>query len=122
MMWTLSKSFGFEAAHTLHRDVAAEASRRVHGHSYRAEIALRGKPDASGMLIDLGLLAAQLDRVQSDLDHRMLDDIPGLGAPTLENLARFIFRTLRPALPPLWQVTVFRDSLQESCAFREENS
>ena len=44
-MHELSKQFRFEAAHTLNRVIEAEPSRRIHGHSYRAEITLRGEPD-----------------------------------------------------------------------------
>ena len=32
-MFELSKTFGFDAAHTLRRKVDAEPSRRIHGHS-----------------------------------------------------------------------------------------
>ena len=35
LMHELSKQFRFDAAHTLHREIDAEPSRRVHGHSYR---------------------------------------------------------------------------------------
>ena len=51
-MFELSKEFRFEAAHTLQRANGTEGSRRVHGHSYRAEVAVRGLPDpASGMIV-----------------------------------------------------------------------
>ena len=114
-MWELSRSFGFEAAHTLRRAVETEASLRVHGHSYRAEVTLRGVPDASGMLVDLAVFAAALAAVRDGLDHRMLDEVPGLAPPTLENLAAYIWRAL--AHLPLARVSVHRDSLGESCAY-----
>ncbi len=61
-MIELTKSFTFEAAHTLSRVVEREASLRIHGHSYRAEVTLAGEPDPeSGMLIDLGLLDQALE-------------------------------------------------------------
>ena len=57
-MYELSKQFRFEAAHTLQRVIDAEPSRRIHGHSYRAEVFLRGEPDPqSGMMMDLGLFS-----------------------------------------------------------------
>ena len=40
------------------------------------------------------------------LDHRYLNDVPGLENPTSENLARWIWRELRPALPLLARVVV----------------
>jgi 6-pyruvoyltetrahydropterin/6-carboxytetrahydropterin synthase len=116
-MHELSKQFRFEAAHTLPRLVAAEGSRRIHGHSYRAEVTLRGAPDPrSGMLVDLGLVEEVLKEVRDALDHQFLDEVAGLGPPTLENLASFIVRLTLTALPSLHRVTVFRDSTGESCA------
>ncbi|MDQ3471628.1 MAG: 6-carboxytetrahydropterin synthase, partial [Pseudomonadota bacterium] len=43
-MHELCKQFRFDAAHTLQRDVEPASSRRIHGHSYRAEVAVRGRP------------------------------------------------------------------------------
>ena len=55
-MFELSKQFRFDAAHTLDRVIDADPSRRIHGHSYRAEVAVRGPADpATGMVVDLGL-------------------------------------------------------------------
>ena len=117
-MYELSKQFRFEAAHTLRREIAAEGSRRIHGHSYRAEVTVRGLPQAaSGMLLDLGLVDAALHKVRDALDHRFLDEVEGLGPGTLENLAAFIAREAAPALPGLYRVAVSRDSTGESCAF-----
>jgi 6-pyruvoyltetrahydropterin/6-carboxytetrahydropterin synthase len=118
-MIELTKSFTFEAAHTLERVVEREASRRIHGHSYRAEITLAGEPDpASGMLIDLGLLERELSALRARLDHHFLDELPGLYPATLERLARFIFEALAPRLPGLAAVAVCRDSLGERCLYR----
>lgn len=44
-MFELPKQFRFDAAHTLERVIETESSRRIHGHSYRAEVAVRGVPD-----------------------------------------------------------------------------
>src|SRR6218665_316057 len=42
MQHTISQRFFFDAAHTLRREIEAEGSRRVHGHTYHAEVALTG--------------------------------------------------------------------------------
>jgi 6-pyruvoyltetrahydropterin/6-carboxytetrahydropterin synthase len=117
-MWELTKTFRFEAAHTLMRAVESEASRRIHGHSYRVVIAVRGKPDPqTGMLIDLGALEVQLAEARACLDHRLLDQVPDLGPATLENLSTWIWRQLVPVAPGLSRVTVHRDSLDESSSY-----
>ncbi len=117
-MWELTKSFRFDASHTLDRSIATEASRRIHGHSYRAEVTVRGETDpVTGMVVDFG----QLELVMAEahvVDHRMLDDVAGLGPATMENLAAWIWRKLAPTTKGLVKVTVFRDSQSESVTFR----
>ena len=49
------------------------------------------------------------------LDHHLLDEVEGLGLPTLENLCQFIFRKLQPALPALTSVRVWRTSIGDGC-------
>ena len=107
----LTQSFYFEAAHTLRRYASAdvESSRRIHGHTYHAEVTLRGEPDIdTGMLMDLGLVRRELAALRERLDHHFLDEVDGIGPATLENLCGFIARELAAALPLLVRVSVFR--------------
>jgi 6-pyruvoyltetrahydropterin/6-carboxytetrahydropterin synthase len=113
---TLSQRFFFDAAHTLRREIESEGSRRIHGHTYHAEVSVRGPLDpATGMVIDLGLLRERLQAVRARLDHHLLDDVPGLGIPTLENLCLFICRALADLQPPPSRVRVWRDALGDEC-------
>jgi 6-pyruvoyltetrahydropterin/6-carboxytetrahydropterin synthase len=117
-MWELTKTFRFEAAHTLVRSIDSQASARIHGHSYRTVIAVQGEPDqATGMLVDLGALERQLASTRSLLDHRLLDDVDDLGPATLENLSAWIWRQVASVAPGLVRVTVYRDSLDEACSY-----
>lgn len=114
--FTISQRFFFDAAHTLRREIDAEGSRRIHGHTYHAEVAVRGSLDAAtGMVIDLGLLREHLQAVRERLDHHLLDDVPGLGIPTLENLCLFIAHALADMRPPPTRVRVWRDALGDAC-------
>lgn len=116
MRYTVSQRFFFDAAHTLKRDIEVEGSRRVHGHTYHAEVWLSGPRDpVSGMVIDLGLLRRRLDTVREQLDHHMLDDVPGLTPPTLENLCLFVANALRDLQPPPSRVRVWREALGDGC-------
>ena len=117
----VTKEFRFEAAHTLQRDISAAGSRRIHGHSYRAQIAVRGRPDPeTGMVIDLERLERQFAAIRDRLDHHFLDEVEGLGPATMENLAVWIWRHLAPGVAGLARVTLFRDSLGESCTYTGE--
>jgi 6-pyruvoyltetrahydropterin/6-carboxytetrahydropterin synthase len=109
MTYQISQTFFFDAAHTLKREVEADSSRRIHGHTYHADITLRGNPDpATGMLMDLSLVRRELALLRDGLDHRFLDEVEGIGPATLENLCAFIARRLQPALPLLVRVSVYR--------------
>lgn len=128
MKYTLSQSFTFEAAHTLKRSVPVDeytASARVHGHSYRATVAITGQVGVAGMLqvrepgkrikfknIDLFYLREAISRVRDKLDHRMLDEVEGLPAGTLECLCKFIADAID--LPVAW-VSVERPSTGDAC-------
>lgn len=120
-MFELSKQFRFDAAHTLERTIDTESSRRIHGHSYRAEVSVRGRPDpATGMIVDLGLLERSMEDTRDALDHRFLDEINDLGPATMENLCRWIWDRLRPNISNLSRVSVHRDSSGETCSYWDE--
>ncbi len=116
MIYTVTQSFFFDAAHTLRREVEAEGSRRVHGHTYRAEVSVQGMPHPSnGMVMDLGLLRQRLAALRLQLDHHLLDEVPGLGTPTLENIAAYIARSLNDLAPAPSSVKVWRDGVGDAC-------
>jgi 6-pyruvoyltetrahydropterin/6-carboxytetrahydropterin synthase len=117
-MFELSKQFRFDAAHTLDRSIDTESSRRIHGHSYRAEVTVRGRPDpVTGMVVDLGLLERTMTDAHDALDHRFLDEINDLGPATMENLSRWIWNRLQPVVGNLFKVSVYRDSSGEACSY-----
>lgn len=94
-MYEISQSFFFDVAHTLRRELEAEESERVHCHTYHAEVAVRGEPDDStGMVLDLGAVRLAIEGLRAKLDHHFLDEVPGPGIPTLENLRTLIWREL----------------------------
>ena len=116
-MWELTKSFRFEAAHSLSGTTFGEASEEIHGHSFRTEVTVRGTADPeTGMVLDLGVLEQRMADVQKTLDHKFLNRIEALGPPTLENLSRFIFERVQHA-GRVMRVSVHRDSCNESCTY-----
>ena len=117
-MWEVTKTFYFDAAHTLSGTTLGEIAEEVHGHSFRVEVALEGKPDPkSGMVVDFGRLESAIVGVRKMLDHKLLNRIEALGTPTLENLAHFICEQIRD-VGPVTRVTIYRDSCDEACTYR----
>jgi 6-pyruvoyltetrahydropterin/6-carboxytetrahydropterin synthase len=117
-MFEISQRFYFDAAHTLQREIEAQGSKRVHGHTYHAEVFVQGQPGDNGMVMDLGLVRQALKEVREQLDHHFLDEVPGLGPATLENLCLFIWHALKPSLPGLSAVQVERHSIGDKCLYR----
>lgn len=119
MMYELSQQFFFEAAHTLDREIETASSQRIHGHTYHAEVLVQGpRHPQTGMVVDLGLLRREIERVRALLDHAFLDHVQGLGKPTLENLCRFIGEQLSGFEPPVASVRVWREASGDSCHLR----
>jgi 6-pyruvoyltetrahydropterin/6-carboxytetrahydropterin synthase len=116
-MWEITKSVNFEAAHSLTETSLGAAGEEIHGHSFRAEVAIRGRPDErSGMMMDLGVVEQALAEIRRVLDHRFLNKVDGLGVPTLENLARFVWDRMAHC-GGVTRVTIYRDSCHESCSY-----
>ena len=112
------KEFQIEAAHSFGHKPAGHENTRVHGHSFKVEVGLSGEPDATtGCVVDFETVGNAVAKVREKLDHHFLNDIPGLGTPSLENLARWIAEQLRPQLPQLTSIAVKRPSLGETCRY-----
>jgi 6-pyruvoyltetrahydropterin/6-carboxytetrahydropterin synthase len=110
----LVKDFRFEAAHYLPNVPEDHKCRRIHGHSFRGEIAVRGPVDPKiGWLLDFADLKREIDRIVARLDHYLLNEVDGLENPTAEAVAIWIWRRIHPSLPQLVRVTI-----EETCTSR----
>ena len=117
----LYKEFGFEAAHLLPEVPEGHKCRRLHGHSFRVRVTVRGPVDPRlGWVMDFAELKRAWAPLDEALDHRYLNDIPGLENPTSELLARWIWRRLLPALPSLAAIEV-RETCTSGCLYRGED-
>ena len=114
----LALRFGFDAAHRFDTYPEGHPYRSLHGHSFAVEVAIEGEPDpATGMVADLAEVERACTQVRNLLDHRMLNEIPGLEKPSLENLCLFVWKALQPRFPGLARVTVQRASIGQSCSY-----
>ncbi|MDE2090401.1 MAG: 6-carboxytetrahydropterin synthase QueD [Gammaproteobacteria bacterium] len=114
------KVFHIEAAHRLPNLPSSHKCSRLHGHSFRVEIHIGGEPQPdSGWIMDFADLKKACMPMFDALDHRYLNDIPGLENPTSEMLARWIWQRLKPALSALCKVVV-AETCTSGCIYRGE--
>lgn len=116
----LRKTFQFEAAHRLPHVPPDHKCARLHGHSFRVEVAVAGECDPKlGWLMDYAEVSAAFKPILKQLDHYYLNEIPGLENATSENVARWIWERLKPALPLLSEIVV-AETCQSRCIYRGE--
>ncbi len=114
----LQKTFQFEAAHSLPRLPQDHKCYRLHGHSFKATLHVSGECDEElGWLIDYAEISDAFKPLWEQLDHHHLNEIEGLENPTSENIARWIWDHLKPALP-LLQAVEIAETCNASCVYR----
>ena len=118
----LVHEFRFEAAHRLPRVPEGHKCSRLHGHSFRVELAIEGpvNPD-TGWVMDFGELFTLWAPLHELLDHHYLNEIPGLENPTSEILSRFIWQRIKPRLALLTRVTLY-ETCESRCEYEGHSS
>jgi len=109
----IAKEFTFDAAHFLPTVPVTHKCNGIHGHTYRVELQFRDYVDSNGFCggIDYADIAGVWMReVFEELDHQLLNDVPGLEIPTTEVLAVWIFNRIRSEIAVLDVVRVSESS------------
>jgi 6-pyruvoyltetrahydropterin/6-carboxytetrahydropterin synthase len=84
----IAKRFTFDAAHYLPTLPDDHPCHRMHGHTYAVELQLIGPVDRlTGFVVDYADIAKAWREIRDLIDHRLLNEVPGLHQPTTENLA-----------------------------------
>jgi 6-pyruvoyltetrahydropterin/6-carboxytetrahydropterin synthase len=118
----LRKTFQFEAAHLLPHLPQSHKCRRLHGHSFKAEIVVAGACDPKlGWLMDYADIGNAFKPLWEQLDHRYLNEVAGLENPTSENIALWIWNRLHSRLPGLKEVVV-AETCTAACVYRGEEN
>ena len=113
----LSRSFSFEAAHSISLpDGTDPGYKRLHGHSFAGKILLKGhKETIDKWLLGFGTLDPVIDKIRARLDHAYLNDIDGLKYSTMENLCAYIFDLIKDDVPLLHGIELARPTCGQVC-------
>ena len=115
------KEFTIESAHRLPNAPEGHKCARLHGHSFKVTIHVRGPVGTTtGWIIDFDEIKKAFQPIHDQLDHRYLNEIEGLENPTSEHLARWIWKRLRPGFPGLCRV-VINETCTTGCVYEGED-
>jgi len=95
---TIGRSYRFESAHFLPQVPDGHRCKNLHGHNYRVEIVLAGDVDGRGFVRDFGEIDADVAPLIAQVDHRLLNEVPGLDNPTAEIIAAWFLDRLAGAV------------------------
>ncbi len=107
MATTLFREFTIEAGRYLPNLKQEHPCARMHGHTFVVQIHITGEvEEEKGWIMDFHELDNKLNEVRKMLDHKVLNEIPGLENPTTELLARWLWERLIDGLPGLSRIVI----------------
>lgn len=103
----IKQQFQIESARFLpHLDKSHPCS-RTHGHSFVIWLTLQGPLQSpEGWLVDYHEIQTKMKPVITQIDHQLLNDVPGLENPTTENLCIWLYHRAQKIFPQLTQVSI----------------
>lgn len=119
-MFELRKTFRFEAAHSLPYVPPGHKCARLHGHSFEAEVVVRGALDPKLQWVcDYADIKAACQPAFELLDHNHLNAIAGLENPTSEVICRWLWQQFALHLRGLHAITV-SETCTSTCTYYGE--
>jgi 6-pyruvoyltetrahydropterin/6-carboxytetrahydropterin synthase len=110
-MYSIKVEADFSSAHNL-RQYRGKCE-ELHGHNWKVEaLVCNDNLDRTGMLMDFKYLKRHLNNVLEKLDHKYLNNLKAFKKinPTSENIARYIYDSLKSRVSNLKSVTVWENS------------
>ncbi|HNA39054.1 MAG TPA: 6-carboxytetrahydropterin synthase QueD [Chitinophagales bacterium] len=102
------KQFSFDSAHFLPNVTVGHKCKEIHGHTYRLTVYIEGELDNElGWVIDFADLKHVIEPVINSIDHKLLNEIPGLENPTCERIAIWIWNQIKPNVPLLSKIELY---------------
>jgi len=107
MKFELKQQFRIESARFLPNLADGHPCKNMHGHSFVITLRLVGEKNPKlGWVRDYNEITEVMTPLLRKLDHKVLNEVPGLENPSSENLAEWLFTAVKKHLPELVQVSV----------------
>jgi 6-pyruvoyltetrahydropterin/6-carboxytetrahydropterin synthase len=103
----LQKTWHFESARRLTGLTPDHRCARLHGSSFTVEVTVEAPLDAqTGWVVDFDVMEREWAVYKDLLDHRLLNEVPGLENPTTEHIALWLLDRLKFAGAKVTKVAV----------------
>jgi len=99
------KQFTFDSAHFLPNVPEGHKCKQIHGHTYHMTVYVEGdlKKDF-GWVIDFAEVKSVIEPIVKSIDHKLLNDIPGLENPTCEIVTTWLWDKIKPKISILSKI------------------
>ncbi len=120
-MFSLSKTFQFESAHFLPFVPDNHKCRRIHGHSFKCIVQVKGSLNPkTGWVIDYSDIKEAVKPIIQKLDHYFLNEIKGLENPTSEKICEWMWSQIEPKLPLLNSISI-AETCESACTYHKDS-
>ena len=107
MNFELKQHFQIESARFLPNLDKNHPCSNMHGHSFKIILSIVGPLHLKlGWVMDYHEISAVIKPLLTLLDHKVLNDIPGLENPTSEHLAQWLYEKIKKEIPQLKSVNI----------------
>lgn len=110
----LSCEFHYDSAHFLQKVPEGHKCGRMHGHTYRLTVTVDGPVGDDGFIMDFADIKKTVGPIIKQLDHHLLNDIPGLENPTVEIQLQWLWNRIN--LDNLAELTLY-EGLNNSATY-----
>jgi 6-pyruvoyltetrahydropterin/6-carboxytetrahydropterin synthase len=118
-MFEISTTGSFEASHYIDAPEGAAGYKRVHGHSFVVTASVASNsPDRDGWVMDLGALEGLLKSILAELDHSVLNEVPGLEQPTFEHILLWIEAKMKASGVSPSRLEIERPTLRQRAVYK----
>ncbi len=115
---TIYHAFGFESARRLPKLPASHICSRLHGNTFRLKVGVTGPlRESEGWIMDFAEVAAVVRPVLDEIDHCLLNEVPGLENPTTEMIAIWLWERISTRLQGLSEIEL-RENDTTGCVYR----
>jgi 6-pyruvoyltetrahydropterin/6-carboxytetrahydropterin synthase len=107
-MMTIFRQFTFDSAHFLPYVAEDHKCRQMHGHTYKLTIYMTAEPDEQlGWVMDFADVKKVMTPILDIVDHKTLNNVPGLENPTCELLAKWLWDKIKQEIPILSKIELY---------------